>query len=116
MRAGGVLPAAGLVRMMVLQSSGPASRSRVPGSAPGAVAARPAPVSYKGKLVQYAGRILRPDDGKATAEVAHPDVVPLLVTRPLATLLCLRPRGTLCPLEDTEPPNSNTASTSSSAD
>ena len=28
-----------------------------------------APVSYKGKLVQYAGRILRPYDGKATAEV-----------------------------------------------
>ena len=28
-----------------------------------------APVSYKGKLVQHAGRILRPYDGKATAEV-----------------------------------------------
>jgi hypothetical protein len=28
-----------------------------------------APVSYKGKLVQYAGRILRPYDGKITAEV-----------------------------------------------
>jgi len=28
-----------------------------------------APVSYKGKLVQYVGRILRPYDGKATAEV-----------------------------------------------
>ena len=28
-----------------------------------------APVSYKGKLVQYAGRILRPYDGKTTAEV-----------------------------------------------
>jgi hypothetical protein len=28
-----------------------------------------APVSYKGKLVQYAGRILRPCDGKTTAEV-----------------------------------------------
>jgi hypothetical protein len=28
-----------------------------------------APVSYKGKLVQYAGRILRPYDGKSTAEV-----------------------------------------------
>ena len=26
-------------------------------------------MSYKGKLVQYAGRILRPYDGKATAEV-----------------------------------------------
>jgi superfamily II DNA or RNA helicase len=28
-----------------------------------------APVSYKGRLVQYAGRILRPYDGKITAEV-----------------------------------------------
>lgn len=28
-----------------------------------------APVSYKGRLVQYAGRILRPYDGKSTAEV-----------------------------------------------
>jgi AcrR family transcriptional regulator len=32
--------------------------------------------------------------------VAHPNVVPLLVTRPLATPLALRPRGTLRPLED----------------
>jgi AcrR family transcriptional regulator len=30
----------------------------------------------------------------------HPNVVPLLVTRPLATPLALRPRGTLRPLED----------------
>lgn len=28
-----------------------------------------APVSYKGRLIQYAGRILRPCDGKTTAEV-----------------------------------------------
>jgi AcrR family transcriptional regulator len=32
--------------------------------------------------------------------LAHPHVVPLLVTRPLATPLGLRPRGTLRPLED----------------
>jgi AcrR family transcriptional regulator len=32
--------------------------------------------------------------------LAHPKVVPLLVTRPLATPLALRPRGTLRPLED----------------
>ncbi|MEV7775779.1 TetR-like C-terminal domain-containing protein [Kitasatospora sp. NPDC086791] len=31
--------------------------------------------------------------------LAHPNVVPLLVTRPLATPLVLRPRGTLRPLE-----------------
>ncbi len=32
--------------------------------------------------------------------LAHPNVVTLLVTRPLATPLALRPRGTLRPLED----------------
>jgi hypothetical protein len=32
--------------------------------------------------------------------LTHPNVVPLLVTRPLATPLALRPRGTLRPLED----------------
>src|ERR1700685_4652224 len=32
--------------------------------------------------------------------LAHPNVVPLLVTRPLATPLALRPRGTLRPLGD----------------
>lgn len=32
--------------------------------------------------------------------LAHPQVVPLLVTRPLATPLALRPAGTLRPLED----------------
>jgi AcrR family transcriptional regulator len=32
--------------------------------------------------------------------LAHPNVVPLLVARPLATPLSLRPRGTLRPLED----------------
>jgi AcrR family transcriptional regulator len=32
--------------------------------------------------------------------LAHPGVVPLLVTRPLATPLALRPRGSLRPLED----------------
>jgi AcrR family transcriptional regulator len=33
--------------------------------------------------------------------IAHPNVVPLLVTRPLATPLALRPHGTLRPLEAT---------------
>jgi superfamily II DNA or RNA helicase len=28
-----------------------------------------APISFKGRLVQYAGRILRPHPGKTTAEV-----------------------------------------------
>ncbi|WP_084725667.1 TetR/AcrR family transcriptional regulator C-terminal domain-containing protein [Streptacidiphilus melanogenes] len=32
--------------------------------------------------------------------LTHPHVVPLLATRPLATPLALRPRGTLRPLED----------------
>ena len=35
-----------------------------------------------------------------TLALAHPHVVPLLVTRPLATPLGLRPQGTLRPLED----------------
>src|ERR1700721_4222652 len=35
--------------------------------------------------------------------LAHPHVVPLLVTRPLATPLALRPPGTLRPLEDILP-------------
>lgn len=35
-----------------------------------------------------------------TIAVAHPNVVPLLVTRPLATPLAMRPLGTLRPLED----------------
>ena len=35
-----------------------------------------------------------------TLALAHPHVVPLIVTRPLATPLGLRPAGTLRPLED----------------
>jgi len=38
--------------------------------------------------------------GYRALALAHPHVVPLLVTRPLATPLGLRPRGTLRPLED----------------
>jgi AcrR family transcriptional regulator len=38
--------------------------------------------------------------GYRALALAHPQVVPLLVTRPLATPLALRPRGTLRPLED----------------
>jgi len=38
--------------------------------------------------------------GYRALALAHPHVVPLLVTRPLATPLALRPRGTLRPLED----------------
>jgi AcrR family transcriptional regulator len=37
--------------------------------------------------------------GYRALALAHPNVVPLLVTRPLATPLALRPRGTLRPLE-----------------
>jgi superfamily II DNA or RNA helicase len=39
-----------------------------------------APVSFKGRLVQYAGRILRPHDGKTTAEVHdyHDELTPVL--------------------------------------
>ena len=38
--------------------------------------------------------------GYRSLALAHPNVVPLLVTRPLATPLALRPPGTLRPLED----------------
>ncbi len=38
--------------------------------------------------------------GYRALALAHPHVVPLLVTRPLATPLALRPQGTLRPLED----------------
>jgi AcrR family transcriptional regulator len=38
--------------------------------------------------------------GYRALALAHPNVVPLLVTRPLATPLALRPPGTLRPLED----------------
>ena len=38
--------------------------------------------------------------GYRALALAHPNVVPLLVTRPLATPLALRPHGTLRPLED----------------
>ena len=38
--------------------------------------------------------------GYRSLALAHPNVVPLLVTRPLATPLALRPHGTLRPLED----------------
>jgi len=38
--------------------------------------------------------------GYRALALAHPHVVPLLVTRPLATPLGLRPHGTLRPLED----------------
>src|ERR1039457_343339 len=38
--------------------------------------------------------------GYRTLALAHPNVVPVLVTRPLSTPLGLRPPGTLRPLED----------------
>src|SRR6476469_6822029 len=41
--------------------------------------------------------------GYRALALAHPNVVPLLVTRPLATPLGLRPPGTLRPLEDIWP-------------
>jgi superfamily II DNA or RNA helicase len=41
-----------------------------------------APISYKGKLVQYAGRVLRPCEGKTTAEVHdyHDELTPVLAS------------------------------------
>jgi superfamily II DNA or RNA helicase len=41
-----------------------------------------APISYKGKLIQYAGRVLRPYQGKTTAEVHdyHDELTPVLAS------------------------------------
>lgn len=54
----------------------------------------PADSDWAGQLRTFAR------DFRAIA-IAHPHVVPLLVTRPLATPLALRPLGTLRPLEST---------------
>jgi AcrR family transcriptional regulator len=48
----------------------------------------------------WAGQLRVVARGYRLLALAHPHVVPLLVTRPLATPLALRPRGTLRPLED----------------
>lgn len=47
----------------------------------------------------WAGQLRAVARGYRRLALAHPRVVPLLVTRPLATPLALRPRGTLRPLE-----------------
>ena len=48
----------------------------------------------------WAGQLRAVARGYRALALAHPKVVPLLVTRPLATPLGLRPPGTLRPLED----------------
>jgi AcrR family transcriptional regulator len=48
----------------------------------------------------WAGQLRAVARGYRALALAHPNVVPLLVTRPLATPLALRPHGTLRPLED----------------
>src|SRR6201996_5455907 len=48
----------------------------------------------------WAGQLRAVARGYRALALAHPNVVPLLVTRPLATPLGLRPPGTLRPLED----------------
>jgi hypothetical protein len=47
----------------------------------------------------WADVLRRTAHGFRELAIAHPNVVPLLVTRPLATPLALRPLGTLRPLE-----------------
>ena len=49
---------------------------------------------------EWAGQLRAVARDYRTLALAHPHVVPLLVTRPLATPLRLRPPGTLRPLED----------------
>lgn len=48
----------------------------------------------------WAGQLRAVARGYRVLALAHPNVVPLLVTRPLATPLALRPHGTLRPLEN----------------
>ena len=48
----------------------------------------------------WAGQLRAVARSYRTLALAHPHVVPLIVTRPLATPLGLRPPGTLRPLED----------------
>jgi AcrR family transcriptional regulator len=48
----------------------------------------------------WTGQLRAVARGYRSLALAHPNVVPLLVTRPLATPLALRPHGTLRPLED----------------
>ena len=48
----------------------------------------------------WAGQLRAVARGYRQLALAHPRAVPLLVTRPLATPLALRPHGTLHPLED----------------
>ncbi len=48
----------------------------------------------------WAGQLRAVARNYRTLALAHPHVLPLLVTRPLATPLALRPPGTLRPLED----------------
>jgi AcrR family transcriptional regulator len=48
----------------------------------------------------WVGQLRAVARGYRQLALAHPNVVPLLVTRPLATPLALRPQGTLRPLED----------------
>jgi AcrR family transcriptional regulator len=49
---------------------------------------------------EWAAQLRTVARGYRALALAHPNVVPLLVTRPLATPLALRPPGTLRPLED----------------
>jgi AcrR family transcriptional regulator len=50
--------------------------------------------------LDWAGQLRSVARGYRALALAHPHVVPLLVTRPLATPLALRPHGTLRPLEN----------------
>jgi Tetracyclin repressor-like, C-terminal domain len=53
-----------------------------------------------GPFGRAAGQLRAVARNYRTLALAHPHVLPLLVTRPLATPLALRPPGTLRPLED----------------
>lgn len=90
----------GVVELVLSRLQVPGGSARPPGPAATAEdggaqsAAGTAPVEWPEQLRQLAHAYRR-------LALAHPHVVPLLVTRPLSTPLGLRPPGTLRPLEET---------------
>ena len=73
------------------EQSGPAQRRRRD---------RPGPAPRRLRRPRLAGQLREVARRYRALALAHPHVVPLIVTRPLATPPGLRPAGTLRPLED----------------
>jgi hypothetical protein len=70
-------------------------RRRCPAASP-----RPCSPKLKADSADWAAQLRTVARDYRQLALAHPHGVPLLVTRPLATPLALRPLGTLRPLDD----------------